>query len=196
MKTCKCGAEFVQYTTLMNKCAKCLADNAKKKREEDNKLFSRDDVKKARKKLKAISDKDKPKLTKKAQSAFNSFIRKRDELLGCISCDRTNEEVMATDGWKVGGAWDCGHFLTRGGFPELRFEELNAHKQCKTCNGGSNHYAKKARLVSECYRVNLIKKIGLDKVEWLEGPHEPKKYTIEELKEIEQEYKRKLKELN
>jgi hypothetical protein len=32
------------------------------------------------------------------------------------------------------------------------------------------------------YRSNLLKKIGLQKVEWLEGPHDPKKYVIEELK--------------
>jgi len=41
----------------------------------------------------------------------------------------------------------------------------------------------------------LIEKIGLERVEWLEGPHEPKKYTIDELKGIRDLYRRKLKEL-
>ena len=45
------------------------------------------------------------------------------------------------------------------------------------------------------YRVNLLDKIGKEKVEWLEGPHEPKKYTCEELKEIELTYKQKLRDL-
>lgn len=36
---------------------------------------------------------------------------------------------------------------------------------------------------------------GLDKVEWIEGPHELKKYTCEDLKKIETTYKQKLKEL-
>ena len=58
-----------------------------------------------------------------------------------------------------------------------------------------NEYAKKTKLVATDYRINLIKKIGLDKVEWLEGQHEPKKYTCEDLKEIELKYKQKLKEL-
>ena len=139
------------------------------------------------------TDNDKAKLLVKAQKSFNAFIRKRDELLNCISCDRTLEQVMLTDGWKTGGAWDCGHYLTRGGFPELRFEELNAHKQCKTCNGGSNKYAKKTRLVSEAYRINLIEKIGIENVEWVEGPHDPAKYTVEDLKAIDKKYKAKLK---
>ena len=33
------------------------------------------------------------------------------------------------------------------------------------------------------------------KVEWLEGPHEPKKYTIDDLKAIKAEYIRKRKEI-
>ena len=130
-----------------------------------------------------------------AQKAFNAFIRARDKDLDCISCQRNNDEVAGTDSWIVGGSWDCGHFLTRGAFPELRFEELNANKQCKPCNGGSDKYAKKTQLVKDGYRVNLVNKIGLERVEWLEGPHEPKKYTCAELKEIELLYKQKLKDL-
>lgn len=139
---------------------------------------------------KALTDNDKPLRTKEAQKAFNAFVRKRDEDLPCISCGQFVTKDMP---W---GQYDCGHFLTRGAFPELKFEELNAHKQCKTCNGGSNKYAKKTHLVATDYRINLIEKIGLEKVEWLEGPHKAKKYTCAELKEIELKYKSKLKELS
>ena len=45
------------------------------------------------------------------------------------------------------------------------------------------------------YRKNLIDKIGLDKVEWLEGPHEQTNYTADDLWKIRDEYKAKLKEL-
>jgi hypothetical protein len=45
------------------------------------------------------------------------------------------------------------------------------------------------------YRINLVQRIGLAAVEQLEGPHEPKRYTIDELKAIRDEYRRKLKEL-
>ena len=144
---------------------------------------------------KALKDNGKPLRNRAAQDSFNAFIRFRDRADDCISCGRTNEQVRETEGWKTGGDWDCGHYLTRGAFPELRFEELNAHKQCKSCNGGSDKYSRKTHTVREGYRENLINKIGLDSVDWLEGKHEPKKYTVEELKSIELHYKEKLKML-
>ena len=45
------------------------------------------------------------------------------------------------------------------------------------------------------YRRALVELIGVEKVEWLEGPHEPKKYTIDDLKAIKAEYIRKRKEI-
>jgi hypothetical protein len=138
---------------------------------------------------KALKDNDRKIRMPAAQKAFNAFIRARDDKLPCISCDKF---ILADMPY---GKYDCGHYKTVGGFPELRFEELNASKQCKSCNGGAGNFSKKDTSVSREYRENLIKKIGLDKVEWLEGPHEPKKYTCAELKEIELKYKKKLKEL-
>jgi hypothetical protein len=41
----------------------------------------------------------------------------------------------------------------------------------------------------------LIERIGIDQVEWLEGNHEAKKYTIEEIRAIKAEYTHKSKEL-
>jgi len=117
-----------------------------------------------------------------AQKAFNAFIRLRDENLPCISCGEHRKETAVINGSNC----HAGHYKSIGAKAELRFEELNCHKQCAHCNnflsGNMNEY-----------RVNLIEKIGLDKVEWLEGPHEPKKYTCEQLLEIEHEYKKKLK---
>ena len=45
------------------------------------------------------------------------------------------------------------------------------------------------------YRISLVVRIGQDKVEWLEGPHEPQRYTIDDLKAIKAEYREKLKQL-
>jgi hypothetical protein len=33
-----------------------------------------------------------------------------------------------------------------------------------------------------------VKRIGQEKVDWLEGPHAPKRYTIDELKAIKADY--------
>lgn len=134
--------------------------------------------------------KSRNKWLEEAQEVFNKFIRLRDEDEPCMSCGR--EEVE----WTPGGSWDCGHFLARGSHPELRFDELNAYKQCKSCNGGSGKYARKNHTVGQEYRIRLIKKFGIERVEYLEGPHEPKRYTIEQIKEIKETYKQKCKVLN
>lgn len=114
---------------------------------------------------------------KEAQNAFNRYIRLRDSNEPCISCGRYHD-----------GQYHAGHYRTVGANPELRFEELNTHKQCAPCN---NH--KSGNIVE--YRINLVKKIGEKALEWLEGPHEPKKYTIEDLKEIKAKYTKLAREL-
>ena len=134
--------------------------------------------------------KTKPELTKEAQEAFNDFIRERDRDLPCIDCGHFSDGQN-----KTGGKWDAGHFLTIGGYPELRFNEDNCHKQLKSCNAGSGKYRKKDRTVSDGYRINLISKIGLEAVERLEGPHEMPHWTHDELRSIRDGYRQKLKEL-
>ena len=61
----------------------------------------------------------------------------------------------------------------------------------KAISSRNNH--KSGNIVE--YRINLVKKIGAEQVEWLEGKHEPKKYSIDEIKEIKAKYKNKLREL-
>lgn len=114
---------------------------------------------------------------KEAQAAFNAYIRARDAARPCVSCGRHHN-----------GQYHAGHYLSVGSSPALRFEELNVWKQCAPCN---NHLSGNAVL----YRRALVELIGVDKVEWLEGPHEPKKYTIDDLKAIKSEYIRKRKEI-
>lgn len=64
----------------------------------------------------------------------------------------------------------------------------NCHKQCAPCN---THLSGNLVL----YRVNLINKIGLDRVEWLEGPHEPLKLTVTDIKAIRDKYRALAKQL-
>ena len=112
-----------------------------------------------------------------AQFAFNAYIRSRDSGQPCISCGKL-----------TGCKMNAGHYLSRGARPELRYEPLNCHLQCEKCNSWLS-----GNVVA--YRINLIKKIGIDKVEWLEGPHAPKKYTIDDLKAIKAEYTAKRKDI-
>ncbi|WP_346395956.1 recombination protein NinG [Pseudomonas syringae] len=114
---------------------------------------------------------------KDTQQAFNEWVRHRDAALPCVSCGRHHE-----------GKYDAGHYRTVGSNPALRFEPLNCHKQCVPCN---QH---KSGNVIE-YRIELVRRIGIVNVEWLEGPHEPQKYTVEELKALTAKYRALTKEL-
>ena len=174
---CKvCGCYFVKTISSMQKvcspkCAIILSkEQARKKKEKEERAEKRE----RKAKLKSRSE-----WLKDAQSVFNKFIRLRDKYEPCISCGKHHQ-----------GQYHAGHYRSVGACPELRFCELNVHKQCAPCN---DH--KSGNIIE--YRINLVKKIGVDKVEWLERQdHEPKKYTIEDCKEIIKYYKAKIKELD
>ena len=127
-------------------------------------------------KVKLDKLKTKSQWANEAQAAFNAFIRERDKGLPCISSGRFT------------GKMNAGHYLSRGAHPELRFHEDNCHLQSEK----DNSYLSGNQVD---YRKGLIAKIGLERVEWLEGPHEPARYTIDDLKAIKATYKQKLKGL-
>ena len=169
-KLCKnCKAEFTPskmgQKVCCGACAIAFAVSERGKAEKVAKVKERKDDKL---KLKTRAD-----WMREAQTAFNQFIRLRDADQPCISCGRHH-----------GGQYHAGHFLSVGARPELRFEERNVHKQCSACN---THLSGNIVL----YRKALFDKIQVGGVDWLEGPHEAKKYTIDELKAIKQLYKDK-----
>ena len=112
------------------------------------------------------------------QAVFNTYIRMRDKDLPCISC----------------GVFKCeefhaGHYIATT-YQYLRFYENNVHKQCSKCN---THL--RGNLIP--YRKELIKRIGVEEVEYLEDSrHQMLEITIPELKEKIIEYKLKIKKLN
>lgn len=132
-----------------------------------------------------------------AKKAVQKFRRLEELAKGspCMSCLRTQSDVVTTDGWKPGGAWDGGHFISKGARPELALEPLNVWLQCKSCNAGSGKYARKGYTVNANFRENLIEREGLALVEWLEGPHPPLHASIDELKAKEAEFKARTRQL-
>lgn len=112
-----------------------------------------------------------------AQAVFNKFIRLRDAKKNCISC-----------GGKLGEKYDAGHYKSRGAHPELRFEELNTHAQCVRCN---QHLS--GNLIN--YRKGLLVRIGEEKLNWIEGSHNPLKLSVDEIQELIKVYKIRCKEL-
>lgn len=112
------------------------------------------------------------------QTAVNAYVRLgRDADKTCISCGRWHD-----------GQWHAGHYLSRGARPGLRYIEANIAKQCMPCNV---HLS--GNQVN--FRLGLIARIGLAAVEALEADDKPRKYSIDELKAIRDEYRGKLKAL-
>lgn len=148
--------------------AEQVAAKAKRKREK----IERAADKEKREALKSLSDH-----IKETQVIVNRYIRERDRDEPCISCGRFH-----------GGQWHAGHYLPTSARPELRFDPLNIHKQCQPCNTMKHGN-------SIPYRINLVDKIGIKAVAWLEGPHEAARYRVEDLKAIQAEFKQKLKDL-
>ena len=125
-----------------------------------------------------------PDYIRTAQQAFNAWIRARDAGKPCICCGRTEAQGYGT----AAHGWDAGHYRSTGSASHLRFHEDNVHRQLVICN---RHGA--GRAVD--YRIGLIQRIGLERVEALESSNTPHKWQREELIEVTQKYRQKLKEL-
>ncbi len=174
--TCKCGRTFKRYSSFQDKCLECVIERVKKDRVRTDAKQAKAERKQRR--AEKLRLKSKGDWLKEAQAEFNKWIRWRDRDLPCISCQRFHK-----------GQWHASHYRSRGACPELRFEPLNCHKSCSACN---EHLS--GNIVE--YRLNLIDKIGQDKVDWLERKdHPPKKYTIDEITEIKRHYQKLNREL-
>jgi len=112
---------------------------------------------------------------KLAQITFNKYIRLRDKGNVCISCQKIPKKENA------------GHFFNANNHWNVRFDERNVHLQCEHCNTYLS-----GNLIE--YQRNLIEKIGLEEYTFLMWEaRKTRKFTKEELKEIIDTYKKKIK---
>lgn len=156
-------------------CEYELAMSIVKKRQEK---AQRREVRARRRELETI-----PELIKAAQREFNKWIRTRDSDRPCISCGSPPPDLS-----KLHAGRDAGHYRSVGSASHLRFHVDNCHAQCVHCN----------QFKSGCavdYRIRLIERIGLGRVEALEADNTPHKWTREELRAIRDECRAKLKAL-
>lgn len=137
--------------------------------------------KKARKALKAAKVEARPRRVwmKLAQDVMNQYVRLRDRLKGCVSCDRPVT-------WQ--GQWHASHFRSVGAASAVRFNLWNIHKSCSICNNW------KSGNLSE-YEPRLRAKIGDEKVDWLRTQNQPAEYSIEYLQRLIRVFKKKIKRL-
>lgn len=171
-KKCRvCKSEFTtMYASTQIVCSvKCAVEHSYKQK--DKEWAKKKKV--LKEELVTVQD-----LMKLAQQVFNKYIRLRDKGKPCISCLKP-----------LGTKYDCGHFYSAGGHYSVRFDERNCAAQCVTCN---QH--KHGNLLM--YRENLLGKLGYEEFERLSADAmQTRKYTREELKEIIEKYKKKIKEI-
>jgi hypothetical protein len=126
-------------------------------------------------KVKKKKSKTQSRLLTLAKEAFNPYIRKRDSEDGyftCISCSKT----LPVD------KMNAGHYVPVKGSSFLRFHEWNVNGECEGCNCFDEFH-----LIG--YRKNLIEKIGIEAVDWLEQNRRTvKKWSKTELEELIKKY--------
>lgn len=171
VKTCKvCGGDYRPFNTTQQVCSSRCAYTFEVKRQEKR------EQRQAEKKRAADSFlNDRQHMLKTTQEAFNAYIRHRDAGLPCISC-----------GEKIKGYGHAGHYRGIGSQPALRFNPWNVHLQCFDCNNVKSGNPKE-------YRRNLIKRVGLDIVEYLEKEHQERKYTVLHLAALRKYFKQRAK---
>lgn len=171
---CKvCQTDYTKTRPLQKVCSPMCALELSKNIQK--KIIAKEqakDRKETRQKLDAMQTK--PQLTKKAQTAFNAFIRARDAGKPCISCGTPLSNEPNT--------YDAGHYRSVGSAPHMRFVEENCHGQCKHCNNylAGNHVE---------YRKRLVERIGLQAVESIESDNTVRKYSHEGLIELAKHYR-------
>lgn len=116
---------------------------------------------------------------KRAQMAFNAFIRARDSGKPCISCGHPDDRSRQRH---------ASHFRSVGACSSMRFHPDNVWAACSICN---NHLSGNVAN----FKTKLIALLGPEKVEWIESQPKVRRWKREELEGIEEEYKAKLKAL-
>lgn len=174
MKPCKvCQTPFTPTRPLQRVCGPtCALKHARSVAEKKQAKQEAKERSETRQKLQALQTK--PQLVKKAQTAFNAFIRARDAGKPCISCGKPLGSEP--------NSFDAGHYRSVGSAPHMRFVETNVHGQCKHCNNhlAGNHVA---------YRQGLIERVGQQEVERLERDQTTRHYTKEGLTELARQYR-------
>lgn len=177
MKKCReCAKEFMPSMTTQTACSPlCAIAQGKKKVSKDKAVKQRQERQESRERVEAVQPLS--YYHKKAQAAFNAFIRARDWGLPCISCGRN-----------TGAKMNAGHYRTVGASKETRYDEDNCHLQCEHCNSYLSGN------IGE-YRPRLIEKIGQEAFDRLMGPHQAKKWTREQLESLAAEYRQKTRDM-
>lgn len=152
---------------------KSFVDELKKKREREQKRIEASEKQALKVKYKTLGQYE-----AEAKATFQKWVRMRDEKLNCISCNY----------WA--NRFDGGHYFKAEIYSGLIFHPHNVNKQCSMRCNNMLHGAEAE------YRIGLVAKIGeraVKDLETLKDKLRQYKYTKEQLTEINQYYKTKIK---
>lgn len=177
-----CTTEYIPRSSLQKVCHnyKCAMEfnrqvderNASREIRKQERL-QRDDLRQRRERLKGKSE-----WNREAQAAVNKFIFWRDYGDPCIACGKPLNYGVR------GGAVDASHYRSRGAAPWLRFNVFNNNAGCVHCNRDLS-----GNLIP--YRINLIEKFGLHRVERIEHDSTVRKFDIDYLKRVKSIFTRR-----
>lgn len=177
LKCKNCKEKHTPFNSLDNWCKNIDCQTAKamhllgQKKKSDKKI--RDKEKRDYKE----NDKSITQVANDTQKPFNEYIRLRDEGLVCISCQKPPKKKNA------------GHYHNANNHWSVRYNEDNVHLQCEYCNNSLS-----ANLIN--YRIHLIVKIGIKRLNYIDSiANDTMNYSREELYEIREVYRKKLKAL-
>jgi len=168
VKTCRAlfTPRTITHKACSPECALIIAEDVRKRKE-------RKEYKERKEKLKSRTS-----YAEEAQEVFNRYINLRDKNKPCISCDKPAHK----------GVRNASHYKSRGAYSALRFNLWNTNTSCYSCN------FEKAGNIGE-YRPRLIKKIGIEKVEFLENHPRSRIYDKDYLIRLKNIFSRKIKRL-
>lgn len=185
-RTCPiCSTEYIPRSSLQKVCHnyKCaIAFN----KQRDAEIAAREQRKREREKSADLKQrrealKTRAEWEREAQAAFNRYIRMRDMYQECISHPG---KLISNSNYITGSAVDASHYRSRGAASHLRFNVFNVHAACTRCNRQLSGNAVE-------YRIRLIERIGLERVERLEADNEPRKFDIDYLKRVKSIFTRR-----
>lgn len=171
-----CHAHAVEFAIAKSQAAAKRKAAAARKAQEAERKMSASANRKRKNELNRSAHLD------KLQALINQWVvHVRDKNQPCCTCGTTNPNIK----------YDCGHFLSRGARPELRFELTNMHRQCSTvCNVyGSGKRAE--------YTEFIRSKYGQEHLDWMNGPHPLLKEQLPDADAIDAEiakWRKKLRE--
>jgi hypothetical protein len=141
-------------------CAQILAERKRNAQEAKEQKQARQSIREQKKRLKTWQE-----WFNECKTLAQKYARLRDRHDGCISCNKPAN-------WH--GQWHGSHFRPAGNFKAVALNTWNIHKSCSECNA-----CKSGNLIE--YQDKLIKKIGLERVEWLKSQNQAYRHSVKYL---------------